>query len=266
MSNSSDDDPDRSPREDPRAVSEPSDWGEPLFTGLHAICDTAIQLTGADGVAVAVLTRAARVRELAYVSDPIAQQLDELQYTIGEGPCFDAYLDDQPQLYPELRSGAPTSRWPTFATDATQLGIQALFAFPIPNGQRPIGVLEFYRRAAGGLDDVQYEWAAACATAIAQQLQSNWRTYVARTGSTQRAIETAAVTGVALSEPADPFTRTQIHLAGGMAAVQLGVMSSEGVDRLRAYSYAHGRSISAVAADIIARRLTLNDQRDDTPN
>jgi hypothetical protein len=38
------------------------------------------------------------------------------------------------------------------------------------------------------------------------------------------------------------------------------------VDRLRAYSYAHGLSISSVAADIIARRLTLNDQRDDTPN
>jgi hypothetical protein len=66
---------------------------------------------------------------------------------------------------------------------------------------RPLGVLEFYRRAGGGLDDVQYKSAAACAAAIAQQLQSNWQTYVARTGSTQRAIETAAVTGVALSEP-----------------------------------------------------------------
>jgi hypothetical protein len=265
MGNSSEEDPDRSPGEDPGAASEPSDWGEPLFAGLDAICDAAIKLSGADGVAVAVLTRAARVRELAYASDPIAEQLDELEYTIGEGPCFDAYLDAKPQLYPELCCGAQTSRWPTFATDATQLGIQALFAFPLPDAQRPMGVLEFYRRAAGGLGNVQYEWAAACATAIAQRLRSNWQTYVARTGGTQRAIETAAVTGVALSEPADPFTRTHIHLAGGMAAVQLGVMSSEGVDRLRAYSYAHARSISAVAADIIARRLTLNDQRDDTP-
>lgn len=34
--------------------------------------------------------------------------------------------------------------------------------------------------------------------------------------------------------------------------MQLGVMSSEGVDRLRAYSYPHGRCISSVAADIIA--------------
>jgi hypothetical protein len=47
-----------------------------------------------------------------------------------------------------------------------------------------------------------------------------------------------------------------------MVAVQLGVDPNEAVDRLRAYSYASGRSISCVAADIIARRLTLHDQRD----
>jgi hypothetical protein len=233
---------------------------DPLFTGLGAICEPAIRLTGADGVVVAVLTRAAQVRELAYASDPIAQQLDELQYTIGEGPCFDAYLDDEPHDYPELRSGAQTSRWPTFATHATELGVRALFAFPIPHAQRPMGVLEFYRRTAGGLDTSQYQSATACATAIAHQLQSNWYTYLARTGNTEQAIETAAAAG--LNEPVHPFTRTQVHLAGGMVATQLGVTASQGVDRLRAYSYAHSRSITSVAADIIARRLTLSAERD----
>ena len=51
-----------------------------------------MQQTEADGVALAVLTRWRRLRDLLYASDPIARRLDELQYTIGEGPCFDAYL------------------------------------------------------------------------------------------------------------------------------------------------------------------------------
>lgn len=45
-----------------------------------------------------------------------------------------------------------------------------------------------------------------------------------------------------------------------MVAIQLRVSTDDGVDRLRAYSCACGRPISAVAADIIARRLTLQDQ------
>jgi hypothetical protein len=42
-----------------------------------------------------------------------------------------------------------------------------------------------------------------------------------------------------------------------MVAIRLGIHPDEGVDRLRAYSYASGRRISSVAADIIARRMTF---------
>src|SRR4051812_43674822 len=90
-----------------------------LFAGVDRICDAAMEQTNADGVALAVLTRSRRVRELIYASDPIARQLDDLQYMIGEGPCFDAYLEDDPKFYPELSDVAQTSRWPTFAYEAT---------------------------------------------------------------------------------------------------------------------------------------------------
>jgi hypothetical protein len=95
-----------------------------------------------------VLTRSSRTRDLLHATDTIARRLDELQYTIGEGPCLDAYVYDSPQFYPELGNVAQTSRWPTFAAEATGLGVHALFAFPVPDGQRPMGVLELYRRTA----------------------------------------------------------------------------------------------------------------------
>jgi hypothetical protein len=48
-----------------------------------------------------------------------------------------------------------------------------------------------------------------------------------------------------------------------MVAVQLGVSADEGLARLRAYTYAQSRSITDVAADIVAKRLSLRGFRDD---
>ena len=67
----------------------------------------------------------------------------------------------------------------------------------------------------------------------------------------------AVVTFDALNQRPDAFTRTQVHVAAGMVAEQLGISADQGVDRLRAHSYANGRTLSSVAADIIARRFTL---------
>ncbi len=232
---------------------------DPLFAGVGAICETAMQETEADGVALAVVSRSRRVRELIYATDSLAQQLDDLQYVIGEGPCFDAYLRDAPQCYPELTSVAKTARWPVFAAGATELGVQALFAIPVPDGWRPMGVLELYRRATGDLADSEFAAACACASAIAYQLESNWQEHVAHFGNAEQAIDDAAMTGAQSQVAVDPFTRTQIHVAGGMVAIQLGVTADEGVDRIRAHAYACARPVSSVAADIIARRMTLSD-------
>jgi hypothetical protein len=236
-----------------------------LFAGVDRLCDIAMQQANADGVALAVLTRSRHVRELVYASDRIAKQVDDLQYTIGEGPCFDAYLDYDSKFYPELTSVTETSRWPTFAAEATQLGVRALFAFPIPDGLRPMGVLELYRRTEGGMADSEHSSVTTCTAAIAHQMGSNWQERVARFHSVEQAIDAAAIAAASKQEPTDPFTRTQIHVAGGMVAIQLGIDADEAVDRLRAFAYAAERPLSSVAADVIARRLTLRDH-DDSSN
>ncbi|MGH3637705.1 MAG: GAF and ANTAR domain-containing protein [Mycobacterium sp.] len=223
---------------------------------MSDLCAPVPRTAGIDGVSVAVLSPTTRSRELVYATDAVAQQLDELQYTIGEGPCFDAYLKQYPQFYPQLDTDDDVPRWRSFVADATRLGVRALFAFPLPDGQRPMGVLELYRRDPGALTDAQRVRASAFATAIAARLQANWEIWVSLAGSAQRALD-AIVTFDALNQGRDAFTRTQVHVAAGMVAEQLGISADEGVDRLRAYSYAYERTLSSVAADIIARRLTL---------
>jgi hypothetical protein len=236
-----------------------------LFAGVDELCERAARCALADGAALAVVTRDAHTRELAYATDTIAVRLDELQFTLGEGPCLDAYLDDEPHFHPNLDSVNQTSRWPTFATEATQLGVHSLFAFPVPGARQPSGpsgVLELYRRTASSLTEKQHAVAQAGAAAIGHRLQTNWEEHLARFGSTKEAIDAAATASAEPDGTAEPFTRTQIHVAAGMLAIQLNAHPDDALDRLRAHSYACGRRISSVAADIIAHRLTLHDEPD----
>jgi hypothetical protein len=232
------------------------------FTGVGAACDTAVRMSGMDGAATAIFAPS-QSRELLYATDSLAQQLDDLQFTLGEGPCLDAYAKAVPQLCPRLDSAVPMNHWPAFCIEAADLGAQAVFAFPILGPQRALGVLELYRRTRGEMEARQYESAAVCAAAIGQTLLSNWDMQLSMTLSAAAAIDTAA-TDAATPPATDRFSRAGVYIAAGMVAVQLGVSADHGLDRLRAYCYACGRSINAVAADIITRRLTLRGSRDDS--
>jgi hypothetical protein len=236
---------------------------DPLFVGIGAICETATRLTGADGAAVAVLA-AHGVRELVYASDALAQQLDELQFIVGEGPCLDAYHQVRPQLCAEV-DNAFAARWPAFAAELAELGVAAVFAFPVPGQHRPMGVLELYRRTSGELSDAEQRSAQVCASALRTTLEINWRKQLAHSTSEDAAIEAAALRNADATR-SDPFTRSQVYVAAGMVAVQLSIPTREALDRLRGYAYAHKMSIMAVAADVVARRLSfrhLDDPLDD---
>src|SRR5258705_9335458 len=99
MSNSPESSSNEVPQRDTRQESAGDGIGW-LFAGVGALCDAAVLRARADGAALAVLTQSSHTRELVYATDIIARQLDELQYTIGEGPCVDAYVDDDPSFTP----------------------------------------------------------------------------------------------------------------------------------------------------------------------
>jgi hypothetical protein len=152
-------------------------------------------------------------------------------------------------------------RWPGFTAEVAGLGVAAVFAFPVPGIHRPLGVLELYRRTSGDLMQIECDSAEVCASALRVALESNWRAVLLRSTSEQAAVEAVALDGAALGSSA-PFTRSQVHVAAGMVAVQLSISTTDGLGRLRAYSYAHNRSVLAVAADVVARRLSFRDLDD----
>jgi hypothetical protein len=130
-------------------------------------------------------------------------------------------------------------------------------------GTRPLGVLELYRRDCGTLTDREEQKLADYATAVGHTLMGNWYVHAARTGDAPNTLDTVAIVG-ADNAGGHPFSRAGIHLAAGIIAVQLDIPAGEGLDRLRAYSYGHQRSVTDVAADVIDRRLSFEHHRGDT--
>ncbi|MEV0334419.1 GAF and ANTAR domain-containing protein [Nocardia sp. NPDC050717] len=227
--------------------------GDSLVGGVGLICSTAVRLTATDGCAVALLSARSSARELVYATDATAQRVDELQFVVGEGPCLEAYRTDRPQLWPDMSARGTSIRWPAFTAEVVALGVQAIYAFPVPGNGSPLGVLELHRGTAGDLSAAEEESGMACATAIGRLLESD----VDRLAVAAELEDPGLVIGAD-----DEFSRALVFNASGMVAVQLAVSAEEGLARLRAYCFATGRPIGDVAADIVARRLSLRGRPD----
>ncbi|MEO7573346.1 MAG: GAF and ANTAR domain-containing protein [Acidimicrobiales bacterium] len=85
----------------------------------------------------------------AAASHPLVIQLDELQFTTGEGPCLAAL--EGGTIYAADLSDDP--RWPGFGPAAVESGIRSALAYRLAN--RPVSALNLYARlpAAFGATD-----------------------------------------------------------------------------------------------------------------
>ena len=75
-------------------------------------------------------------------------EIAELQTMLAEGPAFTAARQNWPVLVPDL---ADTNHWPLFALAAIEIGVAAVFAFPLVLNARSFGSLEIYRDTCGAL-------------------------------------------------------------------------------------------------------------------
>ena len=201
-----------------------------------ALCAEVLEVTG---IAVSVLMSGG-AQEMLWRTDGVSAQLDDLQFTLGEGPIVDVAASGELVLEPEL-SAVPWQRWPVFTPAALELGVRALFAVPLQIGAIRLGVLMAYREASGPLGAAVLEDLLMFADAVTEALLGR-----GGAGSPQW--------------PADLPSgyRAEIHQATGMISVQLSVTQAEALIRLRAHAFSHRRSLAEVAADVVARRLRFD--------
>jgi hypothetical protein len=173
----------------------------------------------------------------------VAETVEEIQYTLGEGPCVDAFGTRQPVLVPDL-GAEEIVRWPGFREGALAAGIRAVFGFPILIGPVCIGAVNLYHDRSGPLTDEQLADATVVAH-VAGRTVLDWQS-VAGEGSLARQLEHL------------PTNRAVVHQATGMISVQAAVTIDDAVALLRAYAFATNRPVSDVASDVVGSVIRFN--------
>jgi hypothetical protein len=214
------------------------------------LCAECLSVLPVSGVGVALMTAEGPSGVVLAATDERARQLEELQFALGEGPCVEASGSGRPILEPDLlTAGSP--RWPRFGAAVLDAGVRAIFAFPLRVGAIHVGVLDLYRDTPGNLTTLETTEALAfadAATTMVLHLQDDRGHHDARS---------------ALTGPID--SRAEVHHATGMITIQLGVSVAEALLRLRTHAYTTGRTVSAIAADVVNRRTSFDDSSLEPP-
>ncbi|MFF3456733.1 GAF and ANTAR domain-containing protein [Streptomyces sp. NPDC002730] len=213
--------------------------------GVVDVCTAAVAALPVGGAGVSAMSRTAASHPLCSTDD-ISEQLEELQLTLGEGPCVDAFTLGTAVLTPDLRAGEVRGRWPVFADAALEAGAGAVFALPLQIGAISPGVLDLYSSLPIELTAEELADAMAFADTATLVLLD-----------VQIEESNTPPVGIPPDGPSEDLGRyrAEIDQATGMLTVQLEVGIEEAFIRLRAHAYAHGRRLAEVAADVVARRL-----------
>jgi hypothetical protein len=206
-------------------------------------CAVAVAVAGVDGGWLSVMSDPVR-RALIHATSPLAAELDELQFTLGEGPCADAFTSGRPVLVADLGAAGWQERWPGFSALGETAGAAAVFTFPLAMGAIRIGILGLYRETPGLLDPAALADALVCAD-LALLLLLNSR---------------AGLDGGGDGLPVDGWSddHARVYQATGMVSAQFRVALEEALALLRAFAFAHDRTLDEVAGAVVDRRLRLD--------
>jgi GAF domain len=204
------------------------------------LCEVAADIIGLTGAGVMVLRDGVPQASLCSTG-PVSALIEELQYTLGEGPCIDAYRTGTVILEPDL--AAPASlRWPAFTPEAVDAGARAVFGFPVRIGAVRIGALNVFRDRSGPLSDDQHADALVMADVIARTIL---------------AFQAHAEPG-AIAVELNADIHTVVHQAAGMVSIQLDITVGDALARLRAHAFGVDTSITEVSRDVVSRRLNFS--------
>jgi hypothetical protein len=215
-----------------------------LGGSMRRLCAAAGKSVYARGVGLTVMAPDGG-RGVTAATDEATQRLEDLQLTMGEGPCVEAFERRMPVLVPDVAEAM--HRWPGYAPEVHASGVRAVFAFPLQVGASTLGVLDVFRDEPGSLTSDNLAMCLTFAEVAVNTLLDGQE----RAG---------------LNQADDGFgdglgPRTVLFQAQGMVMIQLDVPLADALARIRAHAYAYNRALSEVAADIVARRLRFERER-----
>ncbi len=214
-------------------------------TAHHAsLCERCVEILHVEGAGVSIMS--GRNSGPVCSSSERVRQLEDLQFSLGEGPCHDAYTTGTIVAEPDLASGT-NYNWPNYTPAALDLGACAVFAFPLQIGAGIVGVLTLYHDDVGMLSDEQ---------------DADGRVLARMLPAIMSAIQAQAPQPLPVGVLTDAHAhRAEVHQASGVIAVQLSIDVDEALARIRAHAYASSQTVAHIAGEILAHRLHLGDDR-----
>ncbi|HUQ56367.1 GAF and ANTAR domain-containing protein [Lentzea sp.] len=206
---------------------------------LARVIRACVDVLPVDGASVSVMS-GPREREMLYASDETAAEIETVQFSLGEGPCFEAFATRRPVLVPDLPQ-ASALEWPMFAAAISRLPIGAIFAFPLQAGAIDIGAVDLYRHRPG--------WLTGDELAVALEVVD---------------VVSAVLLGLLLGEVDDADGlrglmspgREQVHQATGMLVAAFDISAEEALARLRGYAFVVNKPVDEVAKGIVTREIS----------
>jgi GAF domain-containing protein len=220
-----------------RALSTSSDRHESL-------CAPFLSVLPVTGVSISVLGGIAGPGTVCS-SDREATRLDELQFDLGEGPCWQALASRRPVLTEDIRAKRPADAWPSLVRALDDVPITGVFAFPLSVGSLGIGAVDLYTENPARLHEADVADAVTLAGFAAWQV-------LRRVLDDQDSEEDSR-------DGAPESSRREFHQATGMVLAQMGVPASDAALLIRGHAFSTGRSVLEVSRDIVARHLVFSD-------
>ena len=207
------------------------------------ISELCVEMLGVTGAGISMVTTSGN-HGVVCATDEVSAKIEDLQLTLGEGPCIDSVRGGSPVLISDLGALGDFSgeRWPAFLEGVGAAGVRAVFAFPLRIGAISVGAMDLYRDVPGDLAADELPAALMAADAAAHALLH------------LDDPPDAATTGADFGTVYHP----QVHQATGMVQVQLGVSTNEAFVRLRARAFATNRSLVDLARDVVDRRTRFS--------
>lgn len=205
---------------------------------VASLCRAWLDEVAPDGGRGAAVVRASR-RELETVvhgTDELAYRLIDLHQLLGEGPALTAMAARQPVIITDL--AVTEDRWVGFSSEAVRAGARAYWAIPLQIGVVDLGVLTVHANAPFRLGAPDLASLLTTADQVALAL-----------------LVPAWPAGDGSPPPILSATRAVVHQACGMVMVQIGGSMLDALVDLRAHAYGSGRTLDAVAEDVVRRRL-----------
>ena len=127
--------------------------GDPDSPLVERVCEVSAQLLDVSGAGMCLIG-GRRHRIIVHGTDALAEELELLQMSLGEGPCIEAVHTGAPVIVPELRGQRPPS-WAAYADQALARGVRAVFTVPLQIASVDLGALDLYRLDPGPLNPFQ---------------------------------------------------------------------------------------------------------------